>query len=66
MSNLTKTIPDAVSFAGATILRLPETIRAEMRRQRAIKALDRIGPKLIEDVVISKAHALKALNRRAK
>ena len=65
MSNLTKKIPDAVSFAGATILRLPETIRTEMRRQRALKVIDQLGPQLVEDTVVSKAHAMKTLGRRA-
>ncbi|MEO0798066.1 MAG: hypothetical protein AAFR70_11905 [Pseudomonadota bacterium] len=43
--------------------RLIEVLARQARRRRLKRTLHRLGPQLVEDTVISEAHALRALDQ---
>ncbi|MEO1719947.1 MAG: hypothetical protein AAFR23_06940 [Pseudomonadota bacterium] len=67
MSTIKIALPQAasaLSFTGATILRLPTMIREQRRQQRALRAINSLDTRTIEDVAVSRAHAMKLASRR--
>ncbi|MEM1306378.1 MAG: hypothetical protein AAGG99_02540 [Pseudomonadota bacterium] len=68
MSTFTIALPraaNALSFTGATILRVPTMIREQRRLQKALRAVNSLDQRTIEDVAVSRAHAIQVANRRA-
>lgn len=53
----------ALSTIGASVIRVPDMVRHEIARHRAIKELNKLDNRTLEDVGVPRAHILTAMRR---
>ena len=56
----------AINITNPSIAKMFDSIRAARRRDRALKTINSLDRRIIEDVAISRAHAINAARRGAR